>query len=142
MKKLFLSLLLALGVIALLNGCSSGVERIGLRVDLVKLERKADGSLLASLLFSNPNIGSLNVGKSTHTLLLNGQPVGVLETVEPLGLPAQQTVTTTLTLKGNAGAAAVSGTVTYQLASTITLNIYDDNTEKYKTSSSGTVAVQ
>ena len=142
MKKLCLSLLLALGAITLLNGCSSGVERIGLRVDLVKLERKADGSFLASLLFSNPNVGSINVGKSTHTLVLNGQPAGVLETVEALGLPAQQTVTTTVTLKGTAGIAAVSGTVTYQLASTITLNIYDDNTERYKTSSSGTVAVE
>jgi hypothetical protein len=142
MKKLFLSLLLALGVITLLNGCSSGIERIGLQVQLVKLERKADGSLLASLLFSNPNVGSLNLAKSTHTLLLNGHPVGVLETVEPIGIPAQQTLTTTVTLKGNAAAAAVSGTVTYQLTSTITLNIYDDNTEKYKTSSSGSVAVQ
>lgn len=141
MKKLFLTLLLALGAITLFSGCSSNVERIGLRVDLVKLERKADGSLLASLLFSNPNVGSLNIGKSTHTLVLNGQPAGVLETEEPIGIPAQQTVTITVAPKGKA-AAAVSGTVTYQLASIITLNIYDDNREKYKTSSSGSISVQ
>lgn len=142
MKKLFISLLLAFGLITLLNGCSSGVERIGLRVDLVKLERKADGSLLASLLFSNPNIGSLNVAKSTHTLSLNGKPAGVLETTEPLGLPAQQTITTTVVLKRAAGVSELSGTATYQLSSVITLSIYDDNTEKYKTSASGTVAVK
>ena len=142
MKKLFLPLLLALGVIALLAGCSSGVERIGVQVHLVKLERKADGSLLASLQFSNPNVGPLNIAKSTHTLLLNGQPVGALEVVEALGLPALQTFTVAVTLKHPAGAAALFGTVTYQMASSLTLNIYDDNTERYKTSSSGTVAVQ
>jgi hypothetical protein len=141
MKNLFISLLLTLGAITLFSGCSSGVERIGLRVELVKLERKADGSLLASLLFSNPNVGSLNVAKSTHTLLLNGKPAGVLETVEPVGLPAQQAVTSTAVLKRAAGAPEISGTATYQMASLIILSIYDDNTEKYKTSSSGSVVV-
>jgi len=143
MKKLFMSVLLALGAITLLNGCSSSsVERIGLRVDLVKLERKADGSFLASLLFSNPNVGSLNIAKSSHTLLLNGKPAGVLETTEPVGLPAQQTATITAVLKGPPGIADLSGTATYQMASLITLSIYDSNTERYKTSSSGSVAVK
>ena len=142
MKNFFISCLLALGTIAFFSGCSSPVERIGVEVHLVKLEKKADGSFLASLLFANPNVGSLNIVKSTHALVLNGQPVGVLEITEPLGLPAQQAFTTTATLKRAAGAAAISGPATYQLSSSITLSIYDDSTERYKTNSSGTVTVQ
>jgi len=41
-----------------------------------------------------------------------------------------------------AGAADISGTATYQLSSLVTLNIYAENNERYKTNSSGTVAVQ
>lgn len=140
MKKL--SLLLILGCITLLAGCSSGVERIGVEVHLVKLERKADGSLLASLEFSNPNVGPLNLAKSTHTLSLNGQLAGVLDVVDVLGIPALRTVTVATPLKRAAGAPELSGSVSYQLSSLLTLNIYDDNTEKYKTTSSGSVVVQ
>ena len=140
MKKLFL--LLLLGAITLLNGCSSGVERIGLQVQLVKLEHKAGGLLLATLQFSNPNVGAINLAKSTHLLTLNGKPAGVLDVTEPLGLAAQKTATTSVTFKATNGAADLSGSVSYLITSTLTLSIYDDNTERYKTSSSGTVAVQ
>ena len=142
MKKLLVSLLLALGVLTLLNGCSSSVERIGVEVHLIKLERKADGSLLASLQFSNPNIGSINLAKSTHQLTLNGKPAGMLDVTEALGLPAQQAITTTVSLRIANGSSELSGAVSYQLASTLTLSIYDDNTERYKTASSGTVKVE
>ena len=140
MKKLFL--LLLLGVITLLNGCSSAVERIGLEVQLVKLEHKAGGSLLATLRFTNPNVGAINVAKSTHLLTLNGKPAGVLDITEPLGLAAQQAVTTTVTCKATNGSSDISGSVSYLITSTLTLSIYDENTERYKTSSSGTISVQ
>ncbi len=142
MKKLFLPLLLALGVITLFNGCSSGMDRIGLQVQLAKLERKADGTILASLLFSNPSVGAFNVVSSTHILVVNGHPVGVLDVGVPLGLPAQTTALATATLKRTAGAGEISGTVSYQLTSTLLMSIYDDKTERYKTSSAGTVVVQ
>lgn len=142
MKKLFLTVLLLLGVIIQFTGCSSGVERIGLQVQLLKLERKADGALLATLQFSNPNIGSVNLAKSSHQVTLNGKPAGMIEISEPLGLPAQQAVTTAATLKPSAGLGDISGQVSYQLVSSLTLSIYDDNTERFKTSSSGTVTVQ
>lgn len=142
MKKLLISLLLSLGIITLLNGCSTAVERIGVQVHLVKLERKADGSHLATLRFSNPNVGSINVAKSLHQLTLNGKPAGVLDVVDPLGLPAQQTVTATVSFRIAGGAADPAGSVSYQLASTLTLSIYDDDTERYRTTASGTVTVE
>src|ERR1035437_3203804 len=140
MKKLIFSCLLALGAIALLQGCSSKVGQLSLRVQLVKLERKADGSLLASLLFSNPSVYPLNLKESTHQLSLNGIPVGDLVVVEPIGVPSMQTTTATVALTHRVGNAAnVSGSVSYLLTSKLTLKIYDENDEKYKTSSSGTV---
>ena len=141
-NQLFLSLLLALGAFALLPGCSSKTEQFGLQVQLVKLEQKADGSLLASLLFSNPNVGPLNVARSTHQLTLNGKPAGDLEVVEPIGLPAQQTATITVPLKRANGSADISGQLSYQLTSHMTVRVYDNATQRYKTSSSGTVSVQ
>ena len=142
MKKLFILTLLGLTVLGLFSGCSSGVERIGLQVQLVKLDKKANGSLLASLLLSNPNVSSVNVAKSTHQLTLNGRSAGILEVTEPVGIPAQQTTTITVSFTPVSGTADVSGPVSYQLASQLTLRIYDDDTERYKTSSSGTVTVQ
>ena len=141
-NQLFLLLALAFGAFALLPGCSSKSDQFGLQVQLVKLEQKADGSLLASLLFSNPNVGPLNIARSTHKLTLNGQPAGNLEIVEPLGLPALQTATTTVTLARANGAVGVSGQVSYQLTSLMTLRVYDNTTQSYKTSASGTVSVQ
>jgi hypothetical protein len=142
MKRLFLALVLALGAIFLLPGCSSKIDQVGLQVQLVKLERKADGSLLASLLFSNPNVGPRNVVRSSHQLTLNGRPEGKLEIVEPLGLPALQTATITATLKRVTGAAEISGKASYQLASQLTLSVYDESTQSYKTNSAGDVLVQ
>ena len=141
-KLLFIFLPLAFIALTLLDGCSSRTERIALQVQLVKLERKANGSLLASLLFSNPNVNGINVVKSTHQITLNGKPAGVLEVIEPLGLPAQQTTTTTVTFTPVTGTADVSGSVAYHLTSLLTLSIYDDDVERYNTSSSGTVTMQ
>jgi hypothetical protein len=142
-NQLFIFLALALGAFALLPGCSSRTEdQFGLQVQLVKLERKADGSLLASLLFSNPNVGPLNLARSKHQLTLDGKPAGDLEVVEPIGLPALQSATATVTLKRANGAAEVSGHVSYQLNSLVTLRIYEDTIKSYKTSSSGTVTVE
>lgn len=141
MKKLLLPLLFALAAVTLFQGCSSNNTLIGLQVQLVKLERKADGTLLASLQFSNPTVGSLNVFKSTHQLTLGGRPAGELEVVEPLGLPALQTVTTTATFRHGSRAADVSGPVSYRLESLLTLSIFNTTEQLYKTSSAGTVTV-
>ena len=141
MKKLFLPFLFLLGVFALCTGCSSGVDRIGLQVHVIKLERKADGSFLATLRFSNPNVGAINVGKSTHQLSLNGKPAGVLEVTEPIGLPAQQAVTTTVSFRPVGGSTGLAGEISYQLVSSLTLRIYDNSIEHFKSSSAGTVTV-
>ena len=112
-----------------------------LTMDEVAASTFHDGSLVATLQFSNPNVGSINLAKSTHQLTLNGKPAGVIEITEPLGLPAQQTITTTVALKPAAGTALSSGQVSYQIVSNMTLSIYDESTERFKTSSSGTVTV-
>lgn len=142
MKKLFLLLLVSLTALTLFNGCSSGVERIGVQVDLVKLEKQANGSLTASLRFSNPNVGPINLLKSTHQLTLDGKPAGTIIISEPVGVPAQNTATVPVVFTPAGGLAAISGSVSYQLSSLLILSIYDDDTEKFKTSSAGTVTVQ
>ena len=141
MKKFFLPFLLLLGVSILLNACSSRVDQISLQVNVIKLEHKADGNFLATLQFSNPNVGSVNVEKSTHQLFLNGKPAGVLEITEPIGLPAQQSVTTTATFRLTGLPADFSGAVSYQLVSSMLLRVFDDTTERCKSSSSGTVTM-
>lgn len=142
MKKLFLLVLVGLTALTVFNGCSSGVDRIGLQVHLVKLEKQANGSLVASLRFSNPNVSPVNLVKSTHQLTLDGKPAGSLIIAEPLGVPAQNAATMTVTFTPAGGSAAISGSVSYQLASLLILSIYDDDTEKFKTSSAGSVSVE
>ncbi len=142
MNKYFLPFLFLIGAITLLTGCSSAIERIGVQVQLVKLEQQTDGSLLASLQFSNPNVNSLNVIRSTHQLALNGKSLGVLAVVEPLGLPAQQAITLTVAVKRSGGKSVVAGKSSYHLTSALTLSIYDTDENRFKTSSSGAVTVQ
>ena len=142
MKKLSVLLPLVLFALTLLEGCSSKIEGIALQVQLVKLERQTNGSFLASLLFSNPNVNGVNVVKSTHQVSLNGKPAGVLEVTEPIGIPAQQTVTTAATFTPSNGTTDLSGSVSYQLASLLTVSIYDNDIERYKTNSSGAVTVR
>jgi len=142
MKKLLLSLLVATVALALLGGCSSKLAQIALQVHLVKIEKKTDGTFLASLEFTNPNVDPINLIKSTHQLTLNGLPAGVLDVAEPVGVPAQQRYLTAVVLKPSSATASIAGSVSYQLVSVLTLSIYDNDTEHYKTSSSGTVKVE
>jgi hypothetical protein len=140
MKKLFASLLLSLLALCLFSGCSSGVERIGLQVQLTKLVRTADGSLQATLVVSNPNIGSVNIAESTHELYLDGVAAGTLKIPTPIGLPAQQTSTMTAVFKSHRPVPA--GNVSYQVKSVLTMLVIDDDTETFKTSFSGRVTVE
>lgn len=140
MKKLLCPLFLALVTACLFSGCSSGVERIGLQVQLSKLERKADGTAVATLVFSNPNIGSVNIASSSHELTLNGRAAGTLKVAKPLGMPPQQTITATATLQAKTSLS--SGPASYQLKSVLVMSVLDDDTENYKTQSSGSVTVE
>lgn len=142
MNKLFFSLLLSFTALAFISGCSSGIERIGLQVELVKLEKQTNGSVLATLRVSNPNVGPVNLIKSTHQLSIDGRPIAVLDVPEPLGVPAQNSATVAVAFTPAGGATVVSGTVSYQLTSLLILSIYDDDVEKFKTGSAGTVTVE
>jgi hypothetical protein len=141
MKKLLYFFLPVLGVVALLGGCASKPNLTELQVELVKLERSTDGSLVATLQFDNQSVYSLNIAASVHQLSLNGKPVGVLSIMDPLGLVAEKATQQTAVLKILGGVPPASGQATYQLSSTITLLLYDEQKEFYKTTQTGTIVV-
>lgn len=141
MKKLLYFILPVLGVIALLSGCASHPKLSELNVELLKLERSADGSLVATLQFDNESVYAINVSVSIHQLSLNGKPVGVLSITDPLGLVAEKTTQQTAVVKLLGGAPLPSGPATYQLSSTLTLVLYDEQKEFHKTTHTGTIVV-
>lgn len=141
MKKLLTSFLVTLAALALFAGCYSGVERLGIETHLTNLARQPDGSVLATLTFTNPNVGPVNIAESSHELSLNGRPAGTLKISDPLGVPAQQVGSVTVVLKPAAGATVPSGTLSYQIKSLLIFNLLDDDTEKHRTQSAGTVVM-
>jgi hypothetical protein len=141
MKKLLYFFLPVLGMVALLGGCASKPNLSELEVELVKLERSADGSLVATLQFDNQSVYSLNIASSIHQLSLNGKPVGVLSITEPLGLVAEKPTQQTAVLKILGGASLAPGQATYQLSSTLTLLLYDEQKDVHKTTHTGTITV-
>jgi LEA14-like dessication related protein len=142
MKKLLTSFLVTLAAITLFSGCSANIKRLGIEAHLTKLSRQTDGSIVATLAFSNPNVGSVNIAASSHEVSLNGRSVGTLNITEPLGIPAQQLGTLTAVLKPSANASVSAGSHSYQLKSLLIFNLLDDDTEKFRTQSTGTVVVE
>jgi hypothetical protein len=140
MTRLFTPLILCLALLVGLTGCHSGPELNGLAVELLKLERSPDGSIVATLQIDNSTVIAFNVGRSKHDILLNGRLVGTVEIDEPLGLPAQRNLPQTGKLKLAAGA-LTPGQASYQLNSALTLILQGDSKEIHKITGTGTVEV-
>ena len=141
MRTVLAPLLSSVLLLAALAGCSSHPPPTGLTVALTKLERMADGTLTATLQFTNEAVVAFIVAGSRHQVFLNGQPAGMIDIKEPLGLPSEQVRTQSAKFVPT-GAAPAAGDASYRLDSTLTLLLYGDSKEVHKTSSSGTVRVQ
>jgi hypothetical protein len=140
MRKLVAPLLLAIGLLALLVGCSSP-PLTGFTIELQKIEQAADGSLIATARLVNPNVVAYNVDSSTHALYLDGKLAGTLSASGAEGVPAQNSVVTTAKFSTAPGFVLKSGTASYRLESVLVMRLYGDSTEKQKLTSTGTVQI-
>jgi hypothetical protein len=140
MRRLLIPLVLSLATLAAFTACTSRVPVSGLSVELLKLERASDGSVMATVQVDNATVIAFNIANSKHQLILNGKPAGTLEIKEPLGLPAQRNMPQTGRLVLTGGELP-SGNATYQLNSELALVLSGDKHEIQKFSTSGTVQV-
>lgn len=140
MSRKFLPFLLVLALAGLFAGCSSHGPLNGISVDLIKLERVADGKVQATITINNSTVLAFNIGSSKHQVFLNGRAAGTFEIHEPLGLPAQRSMTQTATLDLT-GDLPAAGPADYRLESLLMLVLSGDSREKLKLSGTGTVAV-
>ena len=144
--RLFAVALLAL----VLAGCHGGsnVISVGLKYELVQIEREADGSAQVTWRIVNPNIVPYLVAETEHRITLNGTTIGTTKQDGPIGVPAQQNVerTTKLKVAGASGdqairAALATGSASYALDSTITIRLYEEMIDRSKLTNTGTVKV-
>lgn len=140
MNKLLASLCL-LGV-GLLAGCSSSTPLAGIGLELASIERRSDGTAVATVRIVNPNTVAYNVAGATHRIFLNERAVGTLEISQPTGLPAQTVGLHSGPLKLESGATLPGGSASYRLESRVVLVLWGDRQETSKLTGRGTVAVQ
>lgn len=149
MKNWLTPLLLAMSLLAL-AACTSTSEIIatGLKIELTRVERSADGTIHVSWRVRNPNVVSYLIDRSSHKVKLDGALVGTITDNARLGVPAQSPADRTSVLTpANAQAAeqvtrlATKGSASYQVDSTVFLLIYDDEITKAALSGSGSVPV-
>lgn len=141
MKRLLLPVLL-LGLSMLGAGCSSPAPLAGLSLELVALERAADGGVAATVRVVNPNLVAYNLARATHRVLLDGRLVGTLRHERPTGVPAQNVALQVGSLALEPGASLSPGPVAYRLESKVVLTLWGDRTEESKLSASGSVIVR
>lgn len=141
MKKPLALLIAFLGLLSLLAGCGSAPRINGLMVELVQLERAADGTFTATLRYTNPNVVAYNVARSTHKLTLNGRSVGTIVAQNPVGVPPQFTLMHQGRLKLSGDATLPAGAADYRMDTQLTLRLFGDAVEKADFHSAGTTQV-
>lgn len=128
----------------LVTGCGAPAAAFsGLNASLVKLERADDGSVLATLRFSNPNLAVYNVAKTVHRVTLDGATAGTIAIERPFGLPYSSSVEQTAVLRTEGAGAVATGrdSAAYRMDTTLTILVYGEETRVLKTGSSGTVSI-
>ena len=149
MKQLITPFLLVGLLAAALAGCNSGqVVTVGLKVELIGIQRTGDGTVQVTWRVNNPNVVSYLLSETRHRIFLNGALVGSVVDTEPTAFPAQSHVdkTAKLTLAGAAAErglseAAAAGSAGYRVETQIIVQLYGDAYEKGNLSQSGTVPV-
>ncbi len=145
MKKL-LALIGVAVLSTLFAGCGSTKPGIvGLRAELVKIDRDGQGGATATWHLVNPNIVSYIVGASKHKIYVNGHFVGTTSTKEAAGIPAQSHVTQAAPLlldKDGANVlAGAGGSANYRIDSDLTLRLYDQLSEHHSSTATGSVQI-
>jgi LEA14-like dessication related protein len=149
MKSLPAPLSLLLLVTFFLAGCGGpNTTTVGLKIELTRVVRQANGGAQVTWRVVNPNIVPYLLARATHHVYLDGVAVGTLDDSEALAIPAQtnQERTTTLAAAGTAAeqalaAAAKAGAATYRLDSNVIVRLYGDTVEKSELHGAGTVPV-
>ncbi len=148
--KLRLLPLLCLTLLFALAGCTNVSEIIasGLKIELVRVTRAADGSCQVTWRIRNPNVVPYLVDHAVHKLTLGGAVVGTINVTDRIAVPRESQVEQThaLTPAGADTAARLAelagrGSADYRVDSTVWLLIFDDEREKAALTGSGTVPV-
>jgi LEA14-like dessication related protein len=149
--KRFITPLFLLALLTLLfSGCTNSSEIIanGLNMQLTKIERSADGTVLVSWQVDNTNVVSYLLSQVNLKVYLNGTSLGTIEDKEPLPVPASNKSGRTAKLnKIDAAAgqaiteAIASGKASYRANAQVVILIYGDTVEKSVLDDSGTVPV-
>ena len=149
MKQLITPLFLLGFLAALTMGCSNGqVITVGLKVELIGIQRAGDGTAQVTWRVNNPNVVSYLLSNTRHRIYLNGTLVGSAVDIEPTAFPAQTSVdrTAKLSLADAAAArvlseAAAAGSASYRIDTQVIVLLYGDVTEKGSLTHAGTVPV-
>lgn len=144
MKRILVSFFLLL-----LAGCSSSnTITVGLKVELMHITHRSDGTTQVAWRIVNPNVVPYLVAESTHRIYLNGTLAGTTVEKEAVAIPPQSNVerTTRLAVPGAEaervlGDAAGAGSGSYRVESTIIISLYGDTMDKSKLVGTGTVHV-
>jgi hypothetical protein len=132
-----------------LAGCGGpNTATVGLKIELAKVVRQADGQVQVTWRVVNPNIVPYLLAQATHRIYLDGALVGSLDDREAIAIPAQTNLerTTALVPAGpgaerGLAAAATAGSAAYRVESTVIVRLYGDTTEKSTLQGAGTVPV-
>lgn len=141
MKNTLLALCAALALVVSFTGCGGHIP-VSVDLELVSLDRGADGNGKATLRFINRGIVAYNFKETTTRVLIDGKPVGMIAIKNAVGIPASAAVEQSGVFTADKGAAIPTGTARYQLDAQVTVTLYDDNVEKLKLTSSGTVVLK
>lgn len=149
--KPWITPLLAALLLAAFASCHAGDSEIiarGLQIELVQVERAADGTVQVTWRMKNPNVVPYLVDHAAHKITLGGTLLGTVNDTARLGLPPQSQAerTNPLTPAGPDAAGRVAqlagqGTATYQVDSTVFLLIVDDDIIKSVLTGTGSVPV-
>lgn len=142
MKSPFSSLLVALGLVALLTGCGTpNVSTTGLSIQLLTIAQATDGSAVATLRITNPNVVSYNFSKANHRVFVAGRQVGTIDINRATGVPAQSSAATQQGVFVPKNGPLPEGALDYRLESQIVLTLWGDKREDFRLESTGTAQV-
>lgn len=115
---------------------------MGMRIELMSIERASDGSATATVQVVNPNLVAYNLVSATHKISLDGRTVGVLHITRATGVAPQSVAAQSGVMELEKGAVISGGAASYRLDSKFIVRIYADATRDSKLTGSGTVVIK